>query len=150
MATPQHLVDWKPAYSLGMAEIDEQHQVLFDIINAMWSNVVNRERGAAVLDTLDELERYTVTHFIAEETFMRSHGYSGFDEHKQQHDRFIERIRNERLCIEAGGPVSLDMINFLKDWLVNHILVQDKAYAAEFETKKLGALGSFFSRLLRL
>jgi hemerythrin-like metal-binding protein len=146
----QHLIDWNPAYSIGLEEIDEQHKVLFDIINAMWDEVIKREKGAALLDTLDELERYTVTHFTAEETFMRSHGYSKFDAHKQQHDRFIERVRNERLSIEAGGPVSLDMINFLKDWLINHILVQDKEYAVEFQSKRLGGLSSFFSRLLRL
>ena len=100
--------------------------------------------------SLDELERYTVTHFTAEEAFMRSHGYSNFEAHKKQHDQFISRVRSERQSIEAGGPVSLDMINFLKDWLINHILVQDKAYAAEFKNKKLGVLGGFFSRLLRI
>lgn len=146
----QHLIDWNPAYSIGMDEIDDQHRVLFDIINHLWEHVIHRERGGGVLDTLDELERYTITHFTAEETFMRSHGYSGFDAHKQQHDHFINRVRNERITIEAGGPVSLDMVNFLKDWLINHILVQDKAYAREFESKKLGVLGSFFARLLRV
>lgn len=146
----QHLIDWNSAYSIGLDEIDDQHKVLFDIINGMWASVINREKGAPLLDALDELERYTVTHFTAEEAFMRSHGYSNFEVHKKQHDQFISRVRSERQSIEAGGPVSLDMINFLKDWLINHILVQDKAYAAEFKNKKLGVLGGFFSRLLRI
>jgi hemerythrin len=100
--------------------------------------------------SLEELERYTVTHFTAEESFMRTHNYSGFDAHKTQHDGFISRLRQEREAVEAGATLSLDMINFLKDWLINHILVQDKTYAAEFTPKKLGdSLGGFFSRLFR-
>lgn len=144
------LIAWEDNYSIGMNEIDEQHQVLFDIINHLWEEVISRDRGAKVLSTLEELERYTVTHFTAEETFMRTHDYSGFEAHKKQHDGFIGRLRKEREAVEAGAPVSLDMINFLKDWLINHILVQDKTYAAEFKPKKLNnGLGGFFARLFR-
>ena len=61
----QHLIDWNSAYSIGLDEIDDQHRVLFDIINGMWASVINREKGAPLLDALDELERYTVTHFTS-------------------------------------------------------------------------------------
>ncbi len=147
--TPK-LIAWDDAYSIGMSEIDDQHQVLFDIINHLWEEVVSRSKGDKVLRTIEELEHYTMTHFTAEESFMRSHNYSNFDTHKKQHDGFIGRLRQERDAVEAGATVSLDMINFLKDWLINHIMVQDKTYAAEFKPKKLADnLGGFFSRLFR-
>lgn len=41
----QHLIDWNSAYSIGLDEIDDQHKVLFDIINGMWASVINREKG---------------------------------------------------------------------------------------------------------
>lgn len=145
-----NLIAWDGVYSVGMGEIDDQHKVLFDIINALWRAVIHREASDKVLHTIEELERYTITHFAAEESFMRAHHYSGFEPHKQQHVAFIERIRRERQAVEAGGPVSLDLINFLKDWLIDHIMVQDKAYAAEFQPKKVSSgLGGFFSRLFR-
>lgn len=146
----KHLIDWDKSFSIGMDEIDDQHKVLFEIINHLWEEVVAREKGSSVVATIEELERYTVTHFTAEESFMRSHHYSKFDTHKQQHDAFIARIRQERAAVEAGATVSLDLINFLKDWLINHIMVQDKAYAAEFQPKKVSnSLGGFFARLFR-
>jgi len=145
----KNLIAWDGVYSVGMSEIDEQHKVLFDIINTLWDAVIRRQDGAEVLSTIEELERYTITHFTAEETFMRAHGFSGFAEHKQQHLAFIERMRQERQAVENGAKVSLDLINFLKDWLIEHILVKDKAYAAELQPKKTGGLGGFFSRLFR-
>jgi len=146
----KNLIAWDGVYSVGMNEIDEQHKLLFDIINTLWDAVILRQDGAAVLHTIAELERYTLTHFTAEESFMRAHNYSGFDEHKKQHVAFIERIRQERQAVEGGASVTLDLINFLKDWLIDHILVKDKAYAAEFQPKKLGGgLGGFFARLFR-
>jgi len=146
----QRLIEWNPTYSIGMKEIDDQHKVLVDIINQLWDEVVNGEKGVRVLASIAELEQYTVTHFQAEENFMRSNAYSDFNAHKQRHDAFVARIRQERLAVESGKSVSLDLINFLKDWLLKHILVEDRAYATEFQPKKLGeSLGGFFSRLFR-
>ncbi len=146
----QRLIDWNPTYCLGLKEIDDQHKVLVDIINQLWAEVVNGEKGVRVLATIAELEQYTVTHFQAEENFMRTNAYSDFSAHKQRHDAFVARIRQERQAVEGGKSVSLDLINFLKDWLLNHILVEDRSYATEFQPKKLvDNLGSFFSRLFR-
>ena len=144
----QHLIDWNSAYSIGLDEIDDQHKVLFDIINGMWASVINREKGAPLLDALDELERYTVTHFTAEEAFMRSHGFSDFEQHKKQHDAFVGRLREARLAADKGRPIDLELLHFLREWLVNHIMVKDRAYAKEHQltAQPKSFLGRFFKK----
>ena len=64
------MVAWSSAYALGLEEIDVQHKMLFDLINALWDHIVQQspKEGAT---PLGELERYTLSHFTAEETFMR-------------------------------------------------------------------------------
>ena len=60
----------------------------------------------------------------------------------------IPRIAEEKAKIVAGQAVTLDMLHFLRDWLINHILVSDKHYADEYK-KRSGSksiLGKFFKR----
>lgn len=123
------VVAWSNAYALGLEEIDDQHKALFDLINKLWEHLVARSPQAKVLATLEQLEHYTLSHFTAEETFMRVTGYAGFEPHKAAHAKFVARIAQEKAAIKAGQDLSFDVLTFLKDWLVDHILVADKAYA---------------------
>lgn len=143
------LVTWQANYALGMAEIDEQHKMLFDIMNRLWDGIVRNARASEMTPMLEELERYTVMHFTEEETFMRSIGYPQIDAHVALHRRFVQKITEEKAKTEQGERTSLELLHFLRDWLVNHILVEDKRYVAQFHTEKRSTslLGRFFARL---
>ncbi|MFO1219981.1 MAG: bacteriohemerythrin [Burkholderiaceae bacterium] len=123
------VVAWSRNYALGLDEIDDQHKMLFDLINRLWGHLVDNSDAATVKSTLEDLERYTLSHFTAEETFMRVTGYANFDAHKAQHAAFVQRVMREKAAVLAGKPISFEVLTFLKDWLVDHILVADKAYA---------------------
>ena len=69
------LIRWRAQYNLGLDEIDAQHQSLLELINKAWRAIVRRSDPSVVLAVIDELERYTLAHFTAEETFMRVTGY---------------------------------------------------------------------------
>lgn len=145
------IVDWQDRYSVGMTEIDEQHQALFSAINRLWATIIGKGEAGAVRELLDELERYTISHFSAEEIFMRQMEYPDFDRHKKLHVMFTGRIAQEREAVAQGKSVSLDLLHFLKDWLIEHILVEDQRYAAfcrENKKKDLG-LGALFKRFWR-
>lgn len=118
MGARESLVQWDDSYSLGLEQIDDQHKVLFDIMNQLWSAIVRRAEGSEMQRILDELERYTVSHFSAEEAFMLSAGFAGVDEHRRQHAGFVERIRSARSDLRQGKEVSLELLHFLRDWLV--------------------------------
>ncbi|THF63267.1 bacteriohemerythrin [Pseudothauera rhizosphaerae] len=150
MGARDSLVQWDDSYSLGLEQIDDQHKVLFDIMNHLWSAIVNRAADGEMLKILDELESYTVSHFTAEENFMQSTGYPNFDEHRKLHAQFVKRIHDARVELQQGKQISLDLLHFLRDWLVEHIQAEDRGYAKAYERGQHGGiLGRFFGRLLR-
>lgn len=142
------IVKWQDNYSVGMAEIDEQHKALFSTINRLWTAIIGKGEPGVALALLDELERYTASHFLAEEAFMRQAGFPDFERHRVLHETFVLRIVQERAAITEGGHLSLDLLHFLKDWLIEHILVEDQRYAAycREHRKKDSGLGALFRR----
>ncbi len=145
-------VTWQNAYSLGIPEIDEQHKTLFELINELWDALVKRSPVESQLLVIEGLEHYTIAHFAAEETFMRVIKYPKFDAHKQTHDKFVQRIAEEKTRLLAGNGLSLDVLYFLKDWLVNHILVDDQDYAGFSQAvmrSSTSIIARFFGRFFR-
>ena len=139
------IVAWKDAYRLGMPEIDDQHKVLFELINELWDAIVKRASAENQMLVIEGLEHYTIAHFTAEETYMREIKYAKFDAHKQMHDQFIQRIAQEKNRLLDGHGFSLDVLHFLKDWLVDHIMVSDQDYAKFSHTMSQSST-SFLSR----
>lgn len=139
------LVGWNQNYSLGMPELDAQHKMLFDLINQLWRGIVANADNPAQLKVIEQLEHYTLTHFSAEEDFLQAIEFPGQEAHQQAHAAFTRRIAEEKQAILAGAKVSLDLLHFLNDWLVNHIQGEDLAYAEySARRKERSMLGRFF------
>lgn len=79
---------------------------------------------------------------------MRTLDYPDFDTHHYAHQQFVKRLQSEKSNLQNGKKPGLDILHFLRDWLVNHILVNDKAYAGYYadRNKPAGVIGRFFSR----
>ena len=127
---------WSDAMSVGIAEIDDQHKMLVDILNRLFHAVVQRESHEITIEILDTLVDYTKTHFGLEEKLLQDAGYdpAEFVAHQREHHAFIEKISsaaNKHLV--EGKSVSFEIINFLKHWLQDHILVTDKKYATALQ-----------------
>lgn len=127
---------WSDAMSVGIAEIDEQHKTLVDILNRLFVAVVQRESNQITIEILDTLVDYTKTHFGLEEKLLQDAGYDPveFAAHQREHHAFVEKISaaaNKHLV--EGKSVSFEIINFLKHWLQDHILVTDKKYASALQ-----------------
>ena len=142
------LITWEDKFSLGLDEINEQHKSLVDLINRVWQSIIEKSDKERVFALIEELERYTLAHFAAEETFMRVTEYPEFSKHKKEHQDFIARVADEKKHAVSTGNLSLDMMYFLRDWLVDHILVSDKHYA-EFTRRSKSERGSLLGRLFR-
>lgn len=148
MGSTSKVVQWSDSYRIGLAEIDDQHKTLIDLMNDLWTAIAVDANAQDCGKILLRLEHYTVAHFGAEETMMRTIGYPDFDAHQAAHQHFVKRLQTEAQRLQQGERLSLDILHFLRDWLVNHILVNDKAYAAYYagKDKPAGFLGRFFSR----
>lgn len=122
---------WSDDLRTGHAEIDEDHQGLFDLLARLHrdgsTGLINQETQSIV----DALRHYTEAHFSREEAFMRSVGYPGYAAHKAEHERFISEVAALQSRIARGARTpQLDIDQVLTDWLRNHVLVMDKALAA--------------------
>lgn len=121
--------EWNVNYSVDIESIDNDHKALFGIINQLFSAMTEGKAMELVKETVQQLENYSKTHFQREEIFFKTTNYPGFAEHKLQHDLFIEKVKGFKKEIsEKNTHLSIEILGFLRDWLINHIKISDKQY----------------------
>jgi hemerythrin len=130
--------DWQDALSVGIVEIDNQHKQLVAMINDLYS-AMRAGRGREVLGgIIDKMSQYAVEHFKTEETYMTRFGYSDYSSHKASHDAFIAKVSDFKQSFSQGKILlSIEIMNFLKDWLFQHIAKSDQKYVPFFKEKGL-------------
>jgi hemerythrin len=121
---------WKPEYSVHVTEIDLQHKKLVELMNDLY-NAMREGKGSAFLgEAVDKLARYTLTHFATEERLMQTAVYPGFAAHKLEHDAFVAKVKDFQTQLQNGQmALTVTVSNFLKEWLVKHILDSDMQYS---------------------
>lgn len=124
------LISWTPNLSVNVPAIDEQHKRLVQMINDL-HDAMGKGKGKEVLSPLlSKLIDYTVVHFQSEEAFMRKCGFPGVAQHQLLHQELTEKVKKLKARFETGELlITMDTMNFLKDWLKTHILGSDKQYA---------------------
>lgn len=123
-------IKWNNQFSVGIEEIDNQHKVLFDLINRLFVAAIQREDHTVSLEILDALIDYTKTHFALEERLLQDAGYEKFEEHFAEHKVFIEKLNGmAQKFLAEEKTITFELINFLKHWLKDHIMETDMAYA---------------------
>jgi hemerythrin len=128
---------WKENYSVKVKSIDDQHKKLMDMINEFYDNITLKSNLENVTTLLSNLKKYVEFHFSLEEKYMVLAEYQGYNQHKKEHEKFIAKIADLEERINSGRLVlSLEVTTFLKDWLINHILVSDQKYSEAFVKKK--------------
>lgn len=123
------LVHWSPAMSVGNLHLDEQHMILIDTINQLASAQVQNDR-AVIAMIIDELVNYTIFHFDYEERLIESAGAPDFERHRRVHRGFVKWVEDLREEFTYHRRRRLDerILGFLRDWLSEHILGDDRAY----------------------
>jgi len=130
------LATWNKSYSVSVTKFDEQHQKLFQLLNALHEAMRQGKGQAVVESTLHELALYTVTHFRAEEELLRKTNFPGFAAHQAEHQKFVTRVNGFIEDLKAGrGASPITILGFIKDWLTEHIMRTDRAYGAYLNAK---------------
>jgi hemerythrin-like metal-binding protein len=128
------LLSWKPEYSVNEAELDKHHIKLFEILNTVYENVMNSTEVDCVLPNLNELSECTTSHFTAEEQHMREKEFHEIDAHITKHREFTHTIETLKThCNGNNLEVAKELIILLGDWLLSHVLTEDKKYSLESE-----------------
>lgn len=121
---------WNESYSVRVRQLDQQHQKLFQLINSLADAMSGGRGDGVVRETVDQLAIYTRTHFLQEEALMRQTGYPELATHKELHRRLMEDVERYKSDLQEGRAVNTAaLLNFLRQWLVEHIRRSDKAYS---------------------
>ena len=123
-------------YHTGIAFVDEEHAALFDIIretNNLILEELLHDKYDRIVKILEELKDYTIYHFQDEEKYMISIGYSGLEAQKYAHQAFVDRLNEINLdeVDENQQEYLEELVEFLRNWLINHIMKMDKLIPAE-------------------
>ncbi len=123
-------MDWTPSLSVNVAEIDNQHKKLVDMINEL-SDAMKARKGNEVLGKIiNGLADYTKVHFATEEKYFDKFGYAETAAHKAEHQQFIRDISKFKQDFDSGKlSISIDVLKFLSNWLVKHIKGTDQKYS---------------------
>lgn len=127
------LVKWDNSYSVGVREMDEQHLVLIDLINTFYDRIGKGVRKENFTTLLQGLKEYAEMHFSLEEDYMLLFGFDGYQEHKQEHEKLLVKIKAFETKLAQGELIlSYDVLSFLSLWLVDHMKGVDKKYTDIF------------------
>ncbi len=121
-------------YGVGLNSIDEQHKKLVDLINKLHDGMLKGASKLILKEIIDEMIKYTKYHFGYEEENMKKFGFPDFDEHKKVHDAFTDKVITFQEKYLVGEILlSIEIINFLRDWLLTHIAGTDRKYIELFK-----------------
>ncbi len=127
---------WSDNLSVGVKASDDDHKKLIDILNRLYDGMKSGQGKDVVGKVLDDLINYTKFHFAREEEFFAKTGYPAV-EHKEQHRLLVKQAEDLRSRFKGGeNSISVETLDFLKDWLTLHIQGTDKKY-----TEHLNAAG---------
>ena len=120
---------WKEDYNLNIPSIDTQHRKLFVYLNNLRNSILNHEQETVIKETLSDLINYGFEHFSYEENLLKEINYPDFSDHQKRHDYYNGNlIRLQNKFVHGDAVMATDLILFIKKWLIDHILVEDKKY----------------------
>lgn len=120
------LIEWKDQYNLGVPAIDFEHRELIALINELYASMQRAGTDAATADFLGELYARIAAHFALEEKIMRDSSYDEYPDHKADHERLLDDIRDLMDDYEDGVYVDLERFGTrLDDWFSEHFRTRD-------------------------
>jgi hemerythrin-like metal-binding protein len=130
------IFSWNDRLMTHISEIDTQHRSLIDLINKL-HDAIDEGRDKEVLGVvLAELVDYTVYHFATEEKYMDAYIYPAAAAHKHEHELLRKKVLTLQQQFDAGQPVvTIEVMKFLKKWLMTHIVAIDKELGTFLDTK---------------
>lgn len=114
---------------IGIDEIDQEHQKLFELIAATDAALKSDDEPIAnALLLINELKQYAVTHFAHEEAYMAQIHDPELERQKKEHSAFVAKINSYNLSDvtdDSAKAITLELLEYLSKWLMSHILGSD-------------------------
>lgn len=118
--------NWTDDLSVGNVQIDHDHKQLVNLVNKLYDAMKAGQGNSVLGGILDELIKYTASHFKREEMFMQQIGYADMAAHKAEHVKLVNDVLDLQTRFKSGSTtLSVSVFNFLGDWLRTHIKSRD-------------------------
>jgi len=121
------LVEWKDEFSVGVASVDHEHRELIGLINELHAGLASHPTKDAVSRMLGEIHAKIAAHFALEERIMRERRYDQYADHKADHERLLDDIRDimDRHEADAYFNYEVALVAELGDWFTGHFGTKD-------------------------
>lgn len=86
------LVHWKDDYSVGAAEVDDEHKALIERINRVHDRLMTENEPSAVAAFFEDLISAITVHFALEERFLNERGYEKLPQQREDFERLLDEI----------------------------------------------------------
>jgi hemerythrin-like metal-binding protein len=121
------LVEWRDEFRTGIPSVDHEHEELILAINDLHAQLSGKIDKQAVAGFLGEIDAKISAHFALEEKIMREHGYDQFADHKEDHERLLDGIRDIMDNFDRGTYRDTDeaLAAHLQEWFTRHFKTKD-------------------------
>ncbi len=127
-------IEWNDNFITGVHECDIQHKKIINVFNAIYDAIRLNINKRALKDSFNSLINYFDKHFTLEENLMEKYGYPELQEHREEHKKLRETI--DKFMQKPEEEINyLEVLKYLKNWWVNHIITMDKKYGLFLESK---------------
>lgn len=133
------MISWNDGLDIGVKSIDDEHKKLLDIINKFSEAIDNDTNNEEFEKIFDKLNLYIREHFTSEEVLIKKSSYKDFDKHQYQHQFFTNKISEikDRFFSTDDYSKRKEIVIFLIDWLINHIINEDMKLIKYFKESGL-------------
>ena len=119
-------IEWKPEFSVGDPAVDHEHRQLIDLVNRTAGSIIDRRPEQDIEQGFGDLLQAISAHFALEERQMREAGYDRLFEHKADHERLLDALRDlmddAATAPEASGE---RLVAMLEAWFADHFREHD-------------------------
>lgn len=123
-------INWNTTYSVGNTEMDNQHKKLIDIINKLFDSFKEGNAQKISSEILEEMIEYANFHLNSEEKLLYKYDYPEKENHEALHNEFREKTEELKSIISSNSEdAHYKLMDYLKKWWTNHILVEDMKYS---------------------
>ena len=131
-------VEWSKEFSVGIEQFDDEHKHLLKLLNEL-NDAVQAGGGHETLSAvLEGLIGYVDYHFAHEEEIFQAANYPGYERHRLQHRALTSTVMETYEVFKLGASTTLpqQVLDFLKNWLYDHILGSDRAFGLYYNAHK--------------
>ncbi len=120
-------INWSEMYAINNQVINSQHKKLFSILNRLQHDVTGKDDERSYIIAVERLWSYANYHFLEEERLMAEVGFTEIYRHTQEHRLFTQKLTHLKELLELDQTErSKELIEFLSNWILQHIMIEDK------------------------